>query len=148
MCAFGHRFRFRNLFCNCSIAGAVTASAGWSIVLSSTMTLFNFKIGTVSGVVFGHQAVDDKGDPTSFLKAVFKNLDQDHDGADEKNKNNRKDDDSGARHGEARLDHVPLWTARLRVGFPHAEAALVGVAVVAGLDPFGQGLELLGVTAT
>src|ERR1700674_2193155 len=44
-------------------------------------------------------------------------------------------------------DHIPLGTARLGVGFPHAKAAAVGVAVVTGLYAGRQFLELLGVAA-
>src|SRR5437764_540275 len=50
------------------------------------------------------------------------------------------------RKGRA-LEHGPLWTASLRIGFPHAQAAKVNIPVISGHYPFGQGFEQPGVAA-
>ncbi|MEW6157768.1 MAG: PKD domain-containing protein [Verrucomicrobiota bacterium] len=55
---------------------------GWEVVLSSTMVLADFKLGTVSGILFGPQPVDAQGQfaPTGLFSQFVVNLDPDGDG--------------------------------------------------------------------
>jgi len=54
---------------------------GWEVAFTSTMTLFGFKLGTVSGIIFGPQPVGEGGAfvPTGLFASRVVNLDPDGD---------------------------------------------------------------------
>src|SRR5205085_9495522 len=45
------------------------------------------------------------------------------------------------------LHYIPLRTTGAGVRVPHPAAARIGIAIVSRLDPLGQGIELLGISA-
>ncbi len=58
---------------------------GWEVLFASTITLFGFKLGSVSGFIFGPPSQDVLDDPESTFNTFVKNLDPDGDGEPNEN---------------------------------------------------------------